>query len=196
MSGPKKPPRAEIYSAEFEEGVRLSYGHAKYLIESAEILRDQGKHSPARVLAIHAAEELGKAAMLLDEIVQAKPWITEKRWNEKYRDHEHKLRRAHLIVQKNVVKVTEWETTMTLDGSEPTRKVVTEGEQMKQYAEYDVDRKFRSLYVDHDLMRGSRQWISPLAPGGLYVDSKVEIRFAELVQRAVQIEAERHGINL
>ena len=47
MDNPKKsPPRAEIYSAEFEEGVRLCYDFAKELIDSAEILRDQEKHSP------------------------------------------------------------------------------------------------------------------------------------------------------
>ncbi len=143
----KKEPRAEIYSEEFVEGARLSYVHAKHLIESAEILRDNGKHSPARVLAIHAAEELGKGVMLLDGIVHGKPWITEKRWEEKYCDHAHKLRRAHLAIQENVVKITEWEPTITLGGSEPPKKVITEGEQMKRYAKYDVEKKFRSQYV-------------------------------------------------
>lgn len=192
----KSPPRAEIYSAEFEEGVRRCYEYAKELIESAEILRDQGKHSPARALAIQAEEELGKAAMLLDEIAQNKPWITERRWDDKYRDHEHKARRAHLAVQKNVVKVTEWEPSIHAYGSEPSKKVVTEGDQMKRYAKEDIERKFRSLYVDHGLIGGLRRWISPLDPNGFYSDSDIEIGLAKDCRRAVEIEAEKHGITL
>jgi AbiV family abortive infection protein len=197
MGKPKKtPPRAEIYSKEFEEGVTLSYKHVKDLIESAEILRNQGKHSSATVLALHAAEELGKTAMLLDEIAQKQLWITEERWNEKYCDHEHKLRRAHLAVQKNIVKITEWETTISWGGSNATKKVVPEGEQMKRYAKYDVERKLRSLYVDHGLVGGSRRWISPLASVGFDADSNIDIEFAKTCCEAIKIEAAEQGITL
>jgi len=145
--------RAEIYAEEFEEGVRLSYEFTTYLIECAEILQAKGRHSPARALAIHAEEELGKALMLLDEIRDLRPWITENRWEDEYRDHEHKARRARLGIQKNIVKITEWKTRI----GPGTPKVVTEGEQMKRYAEYDIERKYRSLYVDHDLVHGRRE---------------------------------------
>ena len=186
----------KVHRDEYEEGIKLCYEYANYLIEGAEILRDQDKHSTARVLALHAAEELGKAYMLLDEMERGQPFIRENRWDDKYRDHEHKLRQAHLAVQKNVVKITEWEATISLHGSGSTKKVITEGEQVKRYAEYDVENKFRSLYVDHGLLRGLRGWISPLASTSFYTDAKIEISFARACVRAVQIEAEKHGITL
>ena len=195
MSKKKSPPTAKIYADDFEKGVVLSYEHAGDLIESAEILRDQGKHSPATFLALHAMEELGKSAMLLDEIGQKRPWITDSRWDEKYCDHAHKLRRAHLAIQKNVYSITEWEVAITLGGS-GSKKVVSEGEQMKGYAEYHVETKFGRLYVDHGVVRGQRQWTSPLAPTAFSTDAKAEIDLAKAGMRAIQLEAEKHGITL
>jgi len=195
MSKRKVTPTAKIYSDDFEKGVVLSYEHAEQLVESAEILRDQGKHSPAIFLALHAMEELGKSAMLLDEIGQKRPWITDGRWEDKYRDHAHKLRRAHLAIQKNVYSVTEWEVAITLGGS-GSKKVVSEGDQMKRYAKYDVETKFGRLYVDHGAVGGQRQWTSPLAPTGFGTDANVEIDLAKAGMRAIQLEAEKHGITL
>ena len=191
MSKKKAPPTAKIYSEEFANGVILSYENAQNLIESAEILLVQGEHSPAIFLALHAMEELGKSAMLLDEIGQKRSFITDSRWDEEYCDHAHKLRRVHLAIQKNVYSVTEWE----VGGSGP-KKVVTEGEQMKRCAEYDVEDKFSSLYVDYGVVGGSRQWTSPLLPTGFSTGAEVEITLAYHGARAIQLEAEKYGIRL
>ncbi len=189
-------PRAEIYSKEFKEGVILSYEYARHLIESAEILRDQGKHSPAKFLALHATEELGKAAMLLDEITREKPWITEERWNDKYYSHKHKFRRVNLAIQKNVVERVEDEITISWEDSKPTKKVISEGELMKRYAEDDLEKKYRSLYVDHGLVGGLRRWTSPLTLVGFDADSNIEIDFAIGCCKAIKKEAEKQGITL
>jgi len=130
--------------------------------------------------------------MLLDEIGNGKPFITEKRWEDKYRDHEHKARRARLGIQKNITKVTEWEVSV----GPGTPKVITEGEQMKRYAEYDIERKYRSMYVDHGLFRGQRQWLSPLKSTGFSIDSKTEIGIAKACCEAVKKEAKKYKITL
>jgi hypothetical protein len=45
--------RIEIYSEDFEEGLRLSYEYAQELLESAELLKEHGKESASKFLSIN-----------------------------------------------------------------------------------------------------------------------------------------------
>lgn len=185
--------RAEIYKEEFEQGLRLSFEHAQELIDTADMLEKKGKESSATFLALHAREELGRALLILDDVKANKPWISEKRWNDKLKDHKHKLRRAHMAY----IETTGFKTSpVMIDyGEKREIKWATDGETSKDMAKYDMDERDDSLYVDHRLVGGRRQWVSPLNP--VYIlGARANIDQTKFISDIVKKEASRQGITL
>jgi len=194
--------RAEIYKEEFEQGLRLSFEHAQELIDTADMLEKQGKESSATFLALHAREELGRALLILDDVKANKPWISEKRWNDKLKDHKHKLRRVHMAY----IETTGYKETPTLIGVETLPKAIdrlekgefkwgTDGETSKKMANYDMDERDDSLYVDHKSVGGRRQWVSPLKPVGIS-NARANIDQTKFISDIVRREASKQGITL
>jgi AbiV family abortive infection protein len=180
---------------EFEEGVRLSYEHAVQLLESAEILETEGKISESRFLALHAREELGRAMLLLDDIESGKPYVSYKRYEAKLTNHKHKLRRIHAAVIK-ATGYKEGPVTITSGLPKGPKKWVPDGDVMRQFAEYDMEQRDRSLYVEYDVVGGGRQWVTPLKPVGFSKASRADIDYSKFCCSVVKEEAKKIGIAL
>jgi len=187
--------RIEVYSVEFEEGLRMSYDHALQLIDSANFLEAHGKHNSAKFLALHSREELGRALLILDDIKSGKPGISEARYEDKLCDHKHKLRRIHLAVVR-AIGYKEGEVTISNGKNKGFGKVVPDGEVIKNFANYDMENRDRSLYVEHALIGGKRKWISPLNPVGFTRDAGSDIEYSKLCCDIVKGEAKKQGIIL
>ncbi len=176
-----------IRRSEFEEGIRKAYRNAVDFIECAEILRDQKKLNAAVALAIHAREELGKAIKLLDEIDRGSPRITEEKWEKKYTDHKSKLVAANIAVQKYTgYKRFEW------DGRK--WKTKGEGDAAKEFADFDLEHRERSYYVDYDF-RGGKGWQTPLERDTLTTPDDF-IKIARIVKTIVEKKCECREITL
>lgn len=186
--------RAEIYREEFEEGLRLSYEHAQELLKSAEILKHKGKESSAKFLSIHAREELGRGLLILDDIESGKPWISEKRWETKLKDHKHKLRRAQMAAIERLGYKTS-DVSISPLGEDPQIKWKTDGETSKEMANYDMEKRDDSLYVDHRPVGGQRRWVSPLNPVGLD-SAESSIGYSKTILEILQKNALAQGIKL
>ncbi len=185
---------AKIMRDEFEEGVRLSYEHAVQLLQSAEILEAEGKISSAIFLALHAREELGRAMLLLDDIASGKPFVSYKRYESKLTDHKHKLRRIHAAVN-DAIGYKEGPVTITQGDNTEPEKWVPDGDVIRLMAEYDMEERDRSLYVGYGLVRGGREWTTPLKPIGFSKDAKTDINHSHLCRVVIEAEAKKNGIN-
>lgn len=186
--------RIEIYRDDFEEGLRLSYEHAQELLESAELLKENGKESASKFLSIHAREELGRGLLILDDIESEKMGISEKRWKDKLKKHKHKLRRAQMAAIKELDYKTS-DVRISPRGEDTQIKWKTEGETSKEMADYDMDERDYSLYVDHRLVGGHRKWVSPLEPVGL-ASAESSIEYTKLISYVLQKKARALGIIL
>jgi AbiV family abortive infection protein len=186
--------RAKIYSDEFEEGLRLTYEHAQELIKTAEILEKIGKESSANFLALHAKEELGRALLILDDIKSEKPFISEKRWEEKLTDHKHKLRRSNMaFIEAIGYKESGVSITTSIDFDKIKWK--TDGETSKELANFDMKKRDQSLYVDYKAIGGKRQWITPLKPLG-FTKATGNIEYTNIISDIVKEQALLQGIKL
>ena len=186
--------RIEIYKDDFEEGLRLSYEHAQELLESAEFLLIKGNESASKFLSIHAREELGRGLLILDDIVSGKPGISEKRWEDKLKDHQHKLRRAQMAAIKEL-KYKTTDVSISPQDEETKIKWKTNGETSKEMAKYDKESRDGSLYVDHLLVGGKRKWVSPLNPIGL-TTAENSIEYSKIISDVLQKQALAQGISL
>jgi len=186
--------RIEIYKEEFEEGLRLSYEHALELLESAELLKEKGKESAAKFLSIHAREELGRGLLILDDIEAGKGGISEKRWDDKLKDHLHKLRRAQMAAIEGL-HYKESEVSISPLGEEPTVTWKTDGETSDEMVRFDMEERNGSLYVDHRLVGGQRKWVSPLYPVEL-TTAEASIEYTWLISEVLKKKAQAQGISL
>lgn len=187
--------RIEIYREEFEEGLHLSYEHAQALLESADLLKEQGKESAAIFLSIHAREELGRGLLILDDIESGKPGISEKRWEDKLKKHKHKLRRAQRAAIEEIGYKTTDVVGINPQGKDPQIHWKTDGETSEEMASYDMEERDSSLYVDHRLVGGHRTWVSPLHPVGLD-SAENSIEYTKLISDVLKKKAQAKGIIL
>jgi AbiV family abortive infection protein len=178
---------------EFEEGVRLSYEHAVQLIENAEILMAQSRYNSAKFLALHAREELGRAFFLLDDIERKRSGVSYTRWENKLTQHGPKLRRYHMAVNE-FIGYREGKVTITWGEPESPTEFELEGEVIRKFAEYDIESRERSLYVDYRAVRGLRQWASPIKIS-LY-DVRMDVNHSKFGCTVLKDKAVKLGVTL